>query len=333
MARVERRTAVTVAVLAVLVAAGVCAEVVIGDYTSSVGESLTALVGLGDDPVATLFVQRLRLPRALVAVVVGAALGVSGAIFQAVSGNPLGSPDVIGFTTGAATGALVGIIVVGGTPGQIVAGALLGGAATAAAVYVLARRGGRVPGGRLVLVGVGIGAVLSAVNALLVVRASLDTAQTAANWLAGSLNATTWERLLLPGLAVAVLLPAALLHSRRLALLTMGDDVAAGMGVPPDRLRRRLVVLGVALVCVATAATGPIAFVALMAPQLARRLARSPGVGMTAAAAMGAALVLAADLTAQRLFAPTQLPVGVVTGAVGGIYLVLLLSRAWRRAR
>lgn len=304
----------------------------LGDLGLSVGQVAAALTGRSDDRLASYFVTDVRLPRVVAAVVVGAALGVSGSLFQTVTGNALGSPDVIGFTTGAATGALVAIIVVEGTPGQIAVGALLGGLATALLVAALLGRSG-LSGLRLVLVGLGVGATLAAVNTLLVNRASLVAAQTAGQWLAGSLNGVLWPRVSLALVAVGVLLvPAVLLH-RSVAMLALGDDLPSAAGVPVVRVRAAAALVGVALVSVATATAGPVAFVALAAPQVSRRLAGTPTSGVAGPALVGAVLVLGSDLVAQHAFAPTQLAVGVVTGAVGGIYLIALIVGEWRRNR
>ena len=328
--RTHRRILLTGALLAAatLLAAG--AGLLLGDYPLAPGELVRALLGIGQDPLARFFVQEQRAPRVVTAMLVGAALGVSGAVFQSLSGNPLGSPDIIGFTVGAATGALLQIIVFDTGPLGIAAGAVLGGFATAVLVYALAWRQG-LAGFRLVLVGVGIAAVLQGVNSLLIVRASLEAAQTAAQWLAGSFNATTWSEALTVLAAVLVLLPAAFLLARPLAVMAMGDDLATGLGVRVERRRLQLVLVGVALVSLAVAAAGPIAFIALAAPQLARRLTRTGAPGMGTTALMGALLVLCSDIIAQRLFAPTQLPVGVVTGTLGGVYLIWLLAREGRR--
>ncbi|MDQ7903580.1 iron chelate uptake ABC transporter family permease subunit [Phytohabitans sp. ZYX-F-186] len=330
--RVRRRSVAVVAVLLAVTAAVGVAAVLSGEYTSTPAQALDALLGRGD-VLAQVFVREVRLPRALAAVVVGAALGASGAIFQAISGNPLGSPDIIGFTVGAATGAVTTIVLFGGTPAQVAVGALAGGSATAALVYLLARRDGGVAGPRLVLVGVGVGAVLSAVNSLLLVRSSLAAAQTAAVWLAGSLNAMSWATVTVAGSAGVLLCVLATLLSRPLGLLVMGDELAGGLGIRPQGVRAASIGVGVALVSLATAIAGPIAFVALAAPQLARRLTRSPGPAVTASMAMGAALVLCCDQVAQRLFAPVQLPVGVVTGSLGGAYMIWLLTREVRQRR
>ncbi len=326
----ERRTVLVVLAALVVLLALAMAGLLIGDYPLNLGQALRALFGIGGDPLAQFFVRGQRAPRVLAALLVGAALAVSGAIFQSLSDNPLGSPDVIGFTTGSASGALIAIIVIGAGPAETAAGALLAGGVTAAVVYLLAWRRG-LTGGRLVLVGIGIAAVLQGLNSLLLVRASLTSAQTAAQWLAGSFNATGWPRVLLLGAALVVLLPAAALLARPLGAMVLGDDLAAALGVRVERSRTLLVVVGVALVAVATATAGPIGFIALAAPQIARRLTRSSAVGFGSAAVVGAGLVLASDLVAQRLFAPTQLAVGVVTGVLGGGYLIWLLGSQWRK--
>jgi len=323
--RFRRRSAAVIAAVLLLIAVIATVALMLGEYDLGPGEVWTALVGRSSDPLATYFVQELRAPRILAALTVGVALGIAGSLLQNVTGNPLGSPDLLGFTTGAATGALVQIIVLGGTTDEIALGALAGGLLTAAAVHLLTRSSG-LTGQRLILVGLGVGALLAAVNTLLVVRASLVAAQTAAQWLAGSLNAMLWPRALLTLAAVAVLAVAALALTRPLAQLALGDDVARAAGVPVTRVRTAAVLIAVALVSVATAATGPIAFVALAAPQVARRLMGSAAPGLVGSGLVGAVLVLISDLLAQRLFAPTELAVGVVTGALGGVYLIVLLA-------
>jgi len=303
---------------------------VLGELDLSVPQVLTALVGRAEDPLTAYFVTDVRLPRVVTAAIVGAALGVAGATFQTVTGNPLASPDVIGFTTGAATGALVQIIVLESDPVTIALGALLGGLGTAVLVWWLTRATG-LTGQRLVLVGIGVGAGLAALNTLLVARASLVAAQTAAQWLAGSLNAVLWPRTAVTAVAVTVLIVPLVVLARPLAMLALSEDVARGAGVEVQRVRTVVVLAAVGLVAVATAATGPIAFVALAAPQVARRLTGAATPGLASPALTGALLVLASDLVGQHLFSPTQLAVGVVTGAVGGVYLVGLLATQWRR--
>ncbi|GLZ33687.1 ABC transporter permease [Lentzea sp. NBRC 105346] len=289
-----------------------------GDAPVSLSEVVASLTGQGDR-ASDFIVLRLRLPRVLCAILVGAALGVAGALLQSLTRNPLGSPEIVGLTSGSATGAICVMFFLHGGMTAIALGAFLGGLLTASVVYLLAIR----RGGQLVLVGIGVSFVLVAVNHFLITRASVEEALVAQAWLVGGLNLRTWGQVTAAGVGVAVLLPAAMLLWRRLTLMEMGDEIAQGLGV--DVPRSRFLVLGtsVALAAVATAAAGPIGFVALAAPQLARRLA--PGV--LAAALMGALLLLASDLLVLRIFS-VPLPVGIMTGAIGGLYLVWML---WRR--
>lgn len=328
--RLERRAVLVSSALAALAVVLAVVAMSLGEYDLSALDVARILSGASDDALADYFVKEVRLPRVVAAVAVGAALGASGGIFQSMSGNPLGSPDIIGFTTGSATGALLLLVAFAATPDQVALGALFGGLTTAGVVYALSYRRG-VAAIRLVLVGVGVGAMLQAANALLVVRASLPAAQAAAVWLAGSLNSVTWTRVALITAALAVLLPVSLALAHPLKVVVLGDAVATGVGVRVERTRLALVLVGVALVAIAVATAGPIAFVALAAPQLAVRLTRSSGIGLGSAALMGAVLVLGSDIVAQRIFAPTQLPVGVVTGTLGGTYLIWLLVWRWRR--
>ncbi|WP_436763048.1 FecCD family ABC transporter permease [Streptosporangium sp. V21-05] len=317
-------------VVLVAVALGAAVSVVgSGDFPVSAAEVLGALTGQGDR--ATEFiVLTLRLPRALTGLLAGAALGLSGAIFQSITRNPLGSPDIIGFTTGSATGALLQILVVGGGTAAIAASSVGGAVLTALAVYLVAYRGG-VHGYRLVLVGVAAAAMLEAFNAYLVTRAELREAYEAAFWLTGSLNGRGWDHAWPLAVAMAVLVPVALAFGTRLRMGELGDDAAQALGVPVQRTRAALVVVGVALVAVATAAVGPVPFVALAAPQLARGFTGRPGTQLVPAALMGAALLVVSDLVTLRL--PVAPPVGVVTGVLGGVYLVWLLSTEGRRGR
>ncbi|MEV7013860.1 iron chelate uptake ABC transporter family permease subunit [Streptosporangium sp. NPDC051022] len=297
----------------------------VGDVPLTPAEVVATLLGRGD-AAAEFVVMTLRVPRVVIALLVGAALGVSGAVFQSLSRNPLGSPDVIGFTTGAATGAIVQILVIGGGPALLAGSAVGGGVAAAGLVYLLAYRRG-VQGQRMVLIGIGVSAMLYSVNSFLITRAEVTAAQRANAWLFGSLNGRGWEHVGMVAVALAVLLPPVLALGPRMSLLEMGDDVAGGLGVPAERTRLTLMLAAVGLCATATAAVGPLEFVALTAPQLARRLTRTTGSGLVTSALMGGALLLAADVAAQRVPGSGQVPVGVMTAAIGGCYLAYLLSR------
>ncbi|MGQ0615968.1 MAG: FecCD family ABC transporter permease [Acidimicrobiia bacterium] len=314
--------------LAAVIAVAAAVSVSVGDFPIPIGDVVSSILGFGN-PDSDFIVRTLRLPRALTGILVGAAFGLSGAVFQSLARNPLASPDVIGITAGASAAAVATIVWVSGGATTVSLAAFAGALATAAAIYLLAYTRG-VAGYRLVLVGIGVGAVLAAVTSYVLTRAEINDAQRATVWLTGSLNGRGWEHVRPVGTAIAVLLPVALALGRQLRLLQLGDDTAKGLGVRVERSRAALVVAGVGLAAVATASAGPVAFVALVAPQIARRLTRSSGPDLVVSALAGAALVVLADLLARRAFAPTELPVGVVTGVVGAPYLLWLLARANR---
>jgi iron complex transport system permease protein len=329
--RVPLRPVLVGAVLALVVLAMAIVAIGIGDYPVSPGEVVDTLLG-GGSRATSFIIETLRLPRVLCAILVGAALGISGAIFQSLTNNPLGSPDIVGFTTGSAVGALVVITIIGGSGLAVSAGALAGGLLTAGLVYGLAFKRG-VSGYRLVLVGIGISALALAAIDYLLTRARTEDAVAATVWLVGSLNGRGWDHVRPLAGALAVLVPAALLLARPLRLLEMGDDAARALGLRVEPARLAILVVAVALVAVATTAAGPIGFVALTAPQVARRLARLPNPGIATSALMGAALLLASDIAGQRLLGDTQLPVGIMTGLTGGVYLAWLLVAERRRGR
>lgn len=327
--RVHRRSAIVVMLGLVFLSCLALYSPTLGDYGLGVADSLRRLTGDGgpsEDYLGVYFVQSVRLPRVVCAVAVGASLAIAGRIFQTISGNPLGSPDVVGLSAGSATGALVAIIILGASPAATGTGALIGGLVSGA--LVLACSGGtRVTGIRVVLVGIGCSAALRALNSLLVVKAPLEAAQRAQLWSAGSLNGVTFVRAfpLIVGLGVLGLSCACAATS--IGLLAMGDDVATGLGVRVRVVRVSAIVSAIVLVALATAVAGPVAFVALSAPHIAARLCGGGGVGVVSSAVVGAALVLSADVVAQRIVAPAELPVGVVTGVLGGLYLLWILTR------
>lgn len=301
-----------------------------GDYPVTPGQVLGALLGRDPGLPATVVTQ-WRLPRVAAALAFGAALGVSGALFQVLTRNPLGSPDVIGFSTGSYTGALVVLLVLGGGVAGVSVGALVGGLATAGLVWGLARQD-RVGGLRLVLVGIGVSALLAAVNHYLLLHADIQSAMGAAIWGAGSLNGLRWPTAAPAIAGVLVVLACTVPLARHVAQLELGTDLAAAIGVRVGLVRQLSLLVGVALTATATAVAGPIAFVSLAAPQLARRLLRTPGHTLWGAALVGAVLLPAADLFGQRIVAPVQLPVGIVTASLGGCYLAWLLFKEVKAA-
>ncbi len=324
--RSVRIRAVSVLLGALLIGV-VCLSLSVGDFNLPLPDVLRALVGEGSRS-ATFVVIQLRLPRVLAGVLVGIAFGLSGAIFQTLIRNPLASPDIIGITSGASFGAVICIIVLGLGGVAVSLGAFAGALGTAIAIYVLAWRNG-VHGYRLVLVGIGMAAILSSVISYLMVRAELYTAAEALRWLTGSLNSIDWPTVATLVVCSVVLVPLGLLLGRRLRMLQLGDDSASALGLGVERSRLLLIVVGVALAAVATAATGPIGFVAFVSAPIARRLTGHSGLALVPAALVGALVVTLSDFVAQHA-TPTQFPVGVVTGIVGAPYLLWLLMRTNR---
>ncbi|MFJ7218076.1 FecCD family ABC transporter permease [Amycolatopsis sp. NPDC098790] len=322
-----RARAVTLALLVAIVAV-FAVSLAVGDFPVPLGDLPGALLGTGR---AAYVVTELRLPRAITGLLVGLAFGTSGALFQRLLRNPLASPDVIGVTQGASAAAVVAIVLFGAGGAVVSAWALAGALLTGAAIYLLARRGG-VHGYRLVLVGVGVGAVLTSVVSYLMTWADVTLAQQALVWLTGNLNGRSWDHAGPLAAALVVLLPAALLLGRALTGLQLGDDTAAGLGLNVERTRVALLLVAVALAAFATAAAGPVAFVAFVANPIATRLVGGARAGLGPAALTGALVVLLGDFAAQHLLG-AQLPVGVVTGAVGAPYLLWLLASANRAGR
>lgn len=270
----------------------------------------------------------IRLPRVITAVSAGAALGVSGAVFQSISRNPLGSPDIIGFTSGAAAGALIQIIYFSGGSIEVAIGAIVGGLATAAVVLALSYQRGTIKRQNLVLTGIGVGAILSAFNGLLLVKGDIDSAITGNLWLAGSLHARTWDHALPVLIGCVLLLPLVKLFSASISGLELGELRAQSIGIRVLKLRLIMTLIGVALAALATASTGPIAFIALAAPQLVVRLRNTAKLPIISSAVMGALILLIADLITQLMPIDVNLPIGRVCGIIGGFYLLWLITRS-----
>jgi iron complex transport system permease protein len=332
--RRARTLAVTLTLLLVVAALAVTA-LMLGDYRLSAAQVVGALAGSDEEP-ARFVVFDLRLPRLTLGILVGVAFGLAGALFQSVLRNPLASPDVIGVSQGASAGAVAALLLGGVTGFWVSAAAFAGGAAVGLLLYAVAWRGG-VTGHRFVLSGIGVAYVCTSVVGYLLTRSEVREAQAALLWMTGSLAQADWDLVTTLTVAVAVLAPLVALVARGLDLLLLGDEQAAGLGLRPEVTRAAVIALGVALACAATAAAGPVAFVALVAAPVARRLLGDGSLALVPSALVGVVLVVGADVAAQHLVPAVlpidlSVPVGVVTGAVGGPYLIWLMVAGRTRA-
>jgi iron complex transport system permease protein len=308
-----------------------CLSIGAGDFQIGLPRVIATILGRGER-VDEFVIMDLRLPRALAGLVVGIALGVSGAITQSVARNPLASPDILGITGGASAVAVFLVTVSGGTTAAIAgsvglpAAALAGGLGTGLLVYFLAWRRG-IDGFRLILIGISVSAAMQAITTWLLVTADITDVARAQAWLVGSLDGRTWDEVR-PALWCTLVLIAVVAGAAfQFRPMHFGDEVAAGLGVRYTMVRAVMLLCAVLLAGAAVSAAGPVPFVAMVAPQVAMRLARYPTPPMAASGLVGALLLTGSDLVA-RTALPIALPVGVVTAAIGGPFLVYLLVRA-----
>ncbi|KID30885.1 ABC-type enterobactin transport system, permease component [Prauserella sp. Am3] len=308
-----------------------------GSSDIEVLDVLRTLAGGGDERETGIIVD-LRLPRTLAGVLVGAAFGLAGALFQTIARNPLASPDILGVTWGAGVGA-VSVIVLGGSAGQVSGAAaelgvplagLSGGLVAGLLLYALAWRRG-IEGYRMVLVGIGLAAIGSNVVYWLLTIGDVDDATRATTWIVGNLAGVGWEAIAPVALALGLLVPVTLAAAHTLGGLQFGDETARGIGIRVDAARATLLLLATALAAVATAVAGPITFVALATPQIALRLVRTPQPPLVGSMILGALLTVSADLCV-RLVAG-DLPVGVLTAVLGAPYLIFLFLRTRKEVR
>ena len=329
--RRRRRGIVVTALLAALAFVLFVLTMMIGSYVMSPWDVIASTFHLADDPAVDFIVRELRLPVAMTALAVGAALGVSGIVFQTLLANPLASPDFVGVSSGASLFA-VGAIVLFQTSGLGIPAAALAGALTSAAlIYVLAWRQG-ISGYRFILIGIAVSQFMYSIVGYVIARADIYEAREGMTWLVGSVGqaGTTELRVLIAG--VVVLVPLALLLDRPLRVLELGDDAAKALGARVELTRLALLAISVVLIAFATAVAGPIMFVALIAGPIARRLFGAAPGGLLAAGFAGAVIVLSADLVAQHAM-PVGLPTGVISGAVGAPYLIWLLITVNKEGR
>lgn len=325
----SRAAVFCLAVLAAMVALAVW-SLTLGVYPLSPAAVWTALAGQLS-AIETLVLLELRLPRTLAALMVGFALGLSGCLFQGLVRNPLVAPDIIGINAGAGLAA-VGLIATGTGLAYVPAAAMTGSLMTAAAIYLLAWKAG-VVGNRLVLVGIGVNAILAALTSYLIVKFPVESVTPALVWLAGSLSSVQWPLLGWLGMTLLLATPLSLILLRRLQLLQLGDDRARALGLVVERDRGVLLLIGSCLAGAAVAVAGPIAFVALVAPHIARLLAGPLTIGVLVLSGLtGACLVMVSELIARHAMAPVTLPVGLITAAIGAPLFLYLLYRENRKA-
>lgn len=279
-------------------------------------------------PGASFTVGTLRLPRATVAIFVGLAFGIAGVIFQTLLRNQLASPDIIGISASASAAGATGIIMFGLGQTSVSVLSTVVSLIVAVGIYLLSIKSG-FTGTRMILIGIGCASIMQAWTSYVLSNAAAWDLATATRWITGSLNTMTWERGMPIIIAVVILAPLLVACSHLLSVLGLGDDLARGLGVRLNPTRVFLFVGAVILIAIATAATGPIAFVAFMAGPVASRVFRSGESLVLPAGLIGALLVLVADLFGQYVFG-TRYPVGVITGAIGAPFLIYLLTRSSR---
>jgi iron complex transport system permease protein len=321
----RRRRCITVTILLValtIVLAGIL--LIFGNKQYSLSTVVSVLLG-EDIKGASFAIGSLRLPRMLSGLLVGIAFGIAGNTFQTMLKNPLASPDIIGVTSGSSVAAVFCILILKISGNAVSIIAVISGLGVAALLYILSR-GGSFSGGRLILIGIGIQAMLNAVISFLLLRANQYDVPAALRWLSGSLNGRKMDDI--PGLFIVVVIFGSIivLLGNHLKVLELGDQSAISLGLRTDFVRLILVLAAVFLIAFATAVTGPVAFVAFLAGPIAGKLVGAGAPTAIPSGLVGASLVLAADIIGQFGF-DTRFPVGIVTGILGAPYLLFLLIR------
>ncbi len=305
-----------------------------GSYPLSVSAVWETLFASAPSDMAETVVWQFRFPRTLVAALAGALFGLSGAILQNVTRNPLADPSLVGVSQGASL-AVVAIIVVypDVNPALRPLFAFGGALAVAALIQSIAMQRGGEATMRFILTGIGVAAFIAAVTSAMLTYGNIDQAQSALGWLAGSIHAVGWTEVWSLSLCLAILVPVLIWAARYMSVLRMGAEVAMGLGVPVRFARIGLITLSVALAAFAVAAVGPLGFVGLVAPHLARRIAQA-GVGqhLVLTALTGAVMVASADIIGRTAFAPIQIPAGILTAILGvPVFLFLIIKQNHNR--
>ena len=323
----DRRVPLVLLVITLVTLLAMVLSVGYGEYPISPVDVVKTLLGIpttnGD---YAFIINTLRLPRTIVAFLVGVGLAIAGTITQGITRNPLAAPGIIGVNAGATLAAVSLITLLPNAPVSLLPFAAFGGAlAIAILIYLLAWQGGSSPV-RLILVGIGFSLIASALTDIMITFGEINTVSQALVWLAGSVYGRSWSQVmaLLPWIIVFGLM--ALLLTRELNTLNLGDEVARGLGSRVEWQRGLLLLTGVALAGASVATAGAVGFVGLMSPHLGRQLVGASHEGLLPVSAMmGGMLVVVADLLGRVLFAPLELPCGIITAAIGAPYFVYLL--------
>jgi iron complex transport system permease protein len=330
--RVNPQTlAFTVLTLAILMAVSGLA-LYLGNYPLTTAEISTILFQQGDE-TPDIVIWYHRLPRLLVGIGAGAAFGVSGALIQDMLRNPLASPDIVGFSSGAASGALFTVMLTGSSF-WVLPGAMVGGVLSAALVLALAWNKG-LSSARLVLTGLALSLFLMALVDIMMAQLDLLTAADIMKWLVGAFPSPEWGDAVLIFGALIILGPFALWQGFALKSLALGDDIATGLGLNVSTTRLKILFLSVGLTACAVGVAGPLPFVAFAANPIARRLSAASGAGngspLLGAAAVGACLTVLADLVCRSLPIGADLPIGVFTAMIGAPLLMWQLTLEIRK--
>ena len=325
----RKRRYITITSILAVIALLLCgAMLMLGNTMYPVRDVIRVLLG-GDVDGANFAIGPIRLPRVVAGAFAGFAFGVGGYVFQTMLRNPLANPNVIGITAGSSAAAVFCIVILQASNTVISIAAVVGGLVTVLLIYMLAK-GASFSIGRLILIGIGIQAMLNAFISYLMLLANTHDIPTALRWLSGSLNGSKLEATYPLMVAVIVITPMLLYFSKQLAMLELGEQAATSLGVHTDKTRIALIVGAVIMLALATATTGPIAFVAFLAGPIAKRLVGASFSALIPSGLIGIILVLAADLIGQFAF-EVRYPVGVITGIIGAPYLIYLLIRINRK--
>ncbi|GLO64487.1 ABC transporter permease [Oceanobacillus kimchii] len=324
----RRRFILVTSLLAITAFVLSCTMLMLGNTIYPISDVVSVLLG-EEVQGASFAVGTIRLPRMVAGVFAGFAFGVAGYVFQTMLRNPLANPNVIGITAGSSAAAVFCIIVLQASTTVVSIASIIGGLATVIVIFLLAR-GTSFSIGRLILVGIGIQAMLNAVISYLLMIGQENDIPTAMRWLNGSLNGAKMEDVYPLIIAVIIFAPIIVALGKRLDMLELGEQTAISLGVNTDKTRVILIITSVLILALATATTGPIAFIAFLSGPIAKRLVGAGFSSIIPAGLVGIILVLASDLVGQFAFA-ARYPVGVITGIIGAPYLIYLLIRMNRK--